>query len=168
MDLLAAMKRLFEKRPKLRLLIAGKAKEDILKKIHSFIAENHLQEVVLFENRYIELEAFGLYFDGSDVVVLPYKHSYGSGAIQTAMAFSKPIILTDLPFFREIVVENENGMYFNYGQIEFLSEKIVDFFSLPKDRRAFMAKTSLSIAKDNFDWGPIAEETLSVYKRIVT
>ena len=167
-DLLQAMKGLFDKHPKLRLLIAGKARENIRSRIESFIRENHLQKTILFHNKYIGLKEFGLYFDASDVVALPYKHSYGSGALQTAMAFSKPIILTDLPFFREIVVEKGNGLFFRYGQTESLSEKIVDFFSLPKEKRVLMAKASLSIAKEKFDWGPIAEQTLFVYKQIAT
>lgn len=164
MDLLAAKKRLSEKQPKLRLLIAGKATENVKKKIESFIVENHLQKTILFDNRYIELQEFGLYFDACNVVALPYKHSYGSGALQTAMAFSKPIILTDLPFFREIVIEGKNGLFFEYGNIESLSERINSFFSFSKEEQKRMAQASFSTAKDNFAWGPIAEETLSLYK----
>ena len=168
MDLLIAIKMLSPMHPNLRLLIAGKAKGDIEEKIHSFIAENHLEKTIMFENRYIKLEEFGLYFDASDVVALPYKHSYGSGALHTAMAFSKPIILTDLPFFREIVVDGGNGLFFRYGNLESLSEMIGNFFSFSKEKQKRMAQASLSTAKDNFGWGPIAEETLSLYKRTVT
>ncbi len=166
MDLLEAMKRLFEKRPKLRLLIAGKALENVRKRIEFFIGKNHLQKTIVFDNRYIGLQEFGLYFDSSDVVALPYRHSYGSGALQTAMAFSKPIILTDLPFFREIVIERKNGLFFEHGNIESLSERIADFFSLSKQKKALMAQASFSIAKECFDWVPIAQKTLTLYNKI--
>ena len=166
MDLLLAIKRLSPNHLNLRLLIAGKAKSNIEEKIHSFIAENHLQKAIIFENRYIKLEEFGLYFDASDVVALPYKHSYGSGALQTAMAFSKPIILTDLSFFREIVIEGKNGLFFEYGNIESFSEMIVYFFSLPKEEQIRMAHNSLSIVEEDYRWQPIAAKTSSLYKQI--
>ena len=127
-----------------------------------------MRKVILFENRYIDLNEFGLFFDASDVAVLPYKHSYGSGALQTAMAFSKPIILTDLPFFREIVVEGKNGSFFEFGNIDSLSGKITDFFSLSRAKQDMMGIASLSIAKEKYGWGPIAEETLSLYKQILS
>jgi glycosyltransferase involved in cell wall biosynthesis len=168
MDLLVSVKELSEKRPRLRLLIAGKAKEAFREKIESFIGENHLQKTIVFDNRYLGLQEFGLYFDACDVAALPYKHSYGSGALQTAMAFSKPIVLTDLPFFREIVIENENGLFFEYGNIESLSEMIDRFFSLPKKNQILMAQASLAIAKDNYGWGPIADKTSSLYRQIAS
>jgi glycosyltransferase involved in cell wall biosynthesis len=167
MDLLKAIKRLSPRYPKLRLLIAGKAKEQLSQRIESFIDENQLRKVIQFENRYIDLNEFSLFFDASDVAALPYKHSYGSGALQTAMAFSKPIILTDLPFFREILIESENAFFFKNGDIESLSEKIADFFSLSKAKQDVMAETILSIAKDKYGWRPIAEKTLKLYKQII-
>lgn len=165
-DLLKAIKNLSPRYPKLRLLIAGKAKEQLSQRIKSFIDENQLRKVILFENRYIDLNEFSLFFDASDVAALPYKHSYGSGALQTAMAFSKPIILTDLPFFREIVIEEENGFFFKLGNIDSLSERIINFFSLSKEKQALMAESSVSIAKEDYGWERISEKTLTLYNQI--
>jgi len=167
-DLLIAIKGLSVRFPKIRLFNVGKARENIHERIKSFITENHLKTTILYKNKYIGLEEFGLFFDASDVAVLPYRHSYGSAALQTAMAFSEPIILTDLPLFREIVVEGENGLFFKYGDIESLSGKIVEFFSLPKEKKTLMAEASLCIAKENYGWEAIAEKTISLYKQILS
>ena len=168
MDLLEAFKKLTPNDSKFRLLIVGRSNNKVRKNVSDFIKSNDLEKVVIFFNRYIKLEEFRLFFDTSDVVVLPYRHSYGSGALHTAMAFSKPVILTDLPFFREIVIENENGLFFKYGDILSLSEKIGYFFSLPREEQHRMGEASFTIASDRFRWEPIAEQTLALYKQIAT
>ena len=57
-------------------------------------------------------------------MVLPYTRIYQSGVLLMAMSFPKAVIASDLSPNSEVVVTNENGMLFQAGNIQQLSEKI--------------------------------------------
>ena len=54
-----------------------------------------------------------MYYASSDIVVLPYRRIYQSGVLMMSLCYKKPVIVSDLPSFKEIIVDQENGVFFS-------------------------------------------------------
>lgn len=59
-------------------------------------------------------------FAHNTYVVYPYKAMSQSGALKVAYAYNKPVIVSDLPAFKEEVKEGVNGYFFKSEEIESL------------------------------------------------
>ncbi len=92
----------------IKLIIAGEPCEKF-DRYNKIIEREHLHEVVLTRLEYIDINDVSLYFTASDVVALPYHEVTGSGVLQIAYAFGKPVVATNLEGFRESVVDGQNG-----------------------------------------------------------
>lgn len=49
------------------------------------------------------------YFARADAVVLPYRQVSGSGVVPVALRYGKPVIASDLPGFRDLVIPGKTG-----------------------------------------------------------
>lgn len=79
-----------------KLVIAGKDKKHLIKKGNN----------IIFINRFIEDNELKYLFDKAKVVVYPYRSATMSGVLSIALFFSKKIVLSDIPFFREFKCED--------------------------------------------------------------
>jgi glycosyltransferase involved in cell wall biosynthesis len=86
-----------------RLIIVGHVWKENAERYRQLIKEHNLEELVLFIPKYVSVEEIPLYFTCADVAVFPYLHTYGSGALQTAYSFSKPVVVTRVGIFNETV-----------------------------------------------------------------
>lgn len=68
----------------------------------------------------------------SDIVIFPVKKVHQARPIYEAGFFKKTVIVPRFPNFSESVIENYNGLYYMPGNIEDLSEKMID---LAKNRK---------------------------------
>lgn len=84
------------------LIIAGECWGDASQYL-DFIRENHLEEITLFQNRYIPNEELAVYLSAADVFVAPYIGGTQSGTIKLAMGFGLPIIATDAIVSKNVV-----------------------------------------------------------------
>lgn len=75
-------------------------------------------------NRYLSDEDFVELVERCQFVVCPYTSMSQSGIPQTVFAFNKPIVATNLPGFKEIIEDNNNGLLFNLNDKEGLRETI--------------------------------------------
>lgn len=92
-DLIAALDLLGPNRSRFWLTVVGETWED-WDLPNRLIAESAHRDRITFVNRYVtDAEAAG-YFDGADVVVLPYHRSSSSGPLQIAMAAGLPVVAT--------------------------------------------------------------------------
>jgi glycosyltransferase involved in cell wall biosynthesis len=160
---LNAFKEVVKQVPDARLLIAGKLWEswDGYEKI---ISDLNISGYIKKHLRYIPAEEVGRFFIASDLVILPYHHfDSQSGVGAAALAFHKPLIVTDtggLPEFvtdRFYVVPPKDSAS--------LSEKIISCLNDPL-RLAEMSEGSARIARE-ISWHSIALKTLSVYRNVV-
>ena len=87
----------------------------------------------------------------SDVIVLPSYREGLSRVLVEAAAASKPIITTNVPGCKEIVLNNKNGYLCKSKCPNSLKESIEKMIHLPKGERIKMGQNSNLIAKEKFD-----------------
>ena len=102
-----------------------------------------------------------------DCIVLPTYHEGMSKSLLESAALSKPIISTDIPGVREIVVNKQDGFLVKPFDIPDLLNKINDFIKLSYNKKTQMAKKSRNIIEKNFDEKIVINKYISVFKEIL-
>ncbi len=90
------------------LMVVGefwKDKEEYL----SMIQALDLSKKVVIVDEYVPNEEVGNYFCAADLVVQPYISATGSGVVQTAFAFNKPVIATRVGCLTDVVDHGKTG-----------------------------------------------------------
>lgn len=147
----------------LKLIIAGQALRD-WHKYKKIIFENDLNKNIIYKLEYIPDSDIEYYFTSSDLVVLPYKKRNfethgGVGAI--AIAFDKPLIVTDVGGLPEYVKEKK--VISKPDNAQDLAEKI-NLVLKDKNLMDKLSNDSKKLAKE-LSWDKIADETIDVYKK---
>lgn len=144
----------------LMFVIAGKDQDDGISNYNDYIAENKLSDYLKIENRYIEEDEEKYFLSAADVVLLPYTEIYQSGVIQVAFAYNKPVIVSDLPGFTELVTDGENGYVFESGNGDKLAEKIEMVFSTATSKPT----SDNTEVTNRLSWSNIAEKYENIYR----
>jgi glycosyltransferase involved in cell wall biosynthesis len=108
------------------------------------------------------------YFRRADIVVLPYARTERldqSGVLAAALAFGKPIVLTDIGGFSEVaalgaarlVAPDDAGA---------LHEALRALIADPSERRR-LSTAALAAARGPYSWDEAARRTLALYRRLV-
>jgi glycosyltransferase involved in cell wall biosynthesis len=93
------------------------------------IDREHLRGKVEVIDRYMTQREVAEYFARADVVILPYKRSYGSAVLTLAYSYEKPVIATSIGAFRDLVTDGVSGRLVAPRDPQALAEAIHDFFS---------------------------------------
>ena len=104
----------------------------------------------------------------SHIVALP--SSYGEGIpkiLIEAAASGRPIVTTDTPGCREIVRDGENGLLVPKGRPDALAEALRRLILDPEARRR-MGAAGRRIAQAEFSESRVVEETLAVYRSVLS
>lgn len=96
---------------KYKLVIAGKGLDN-----------NYTHANIIRINRFVKDEELTDLFSKAKLVVYPYKSATMSGVLSLAMYFKKPILASDIPFFKEY--SSESVTFFASGNHEDLKEKL--------------------------------------------
>lgn len=86
----------------------------------------------------------------ADCIVLP---SYREGlprAILEAMAMKRPVVATDAPGCRELVIDGESGMLCDVGSASDLADKMVAMADLGDERRAEMGNRGYELVRSKY------------------
>jgi len=75
--------------------------KDNLKLNQEIVRRNSFGKFVRFDIGEIPYEKWWKYFSASDLIILPYVAATGSGIFSDAMAMEKPIVASNIPYFRE-------------------------------------------------------------------
>lgn len=152
-----------ERLPEIRLVIAGTPWEE-WSHYQNLIDQAGLSDQVISHLEYIPTARVALYFQAADLVLLPYHHfDSQSGIGSAALAFEKPLIVSDTGGLPELVKDSK--WVFPAGDYEALATAIAQCFS---DSRYLqqMSKDSGQIRMGS-SWLMIAEQTMTVYKRLL-
>ena len=104
---------------KRHLVIAGKG--------HIYFERNVQKESnVLFINRYIDDEEIKSLFTNAFCVVFPYISGTQSGILSIPYYFRVPSLVSDIPFFKELIVDNVTSISFNNDEPASIIQKIND------------------------------------------
>lgn len=102
-------------------------------------------------------------YDQSDVVVMPYLKMTTSGAVHLAYAFKRPVIVSDIECFRQIVTDGETGVVVRRGDAEGLAGAIKRLCEDKAMREAMGAAGFERVSSGDYRWERIAELTVGVY-----
>jgi len=106
-------------------------------------------------------------FAQSAIVCLP--STYGEGVPKVlieAAAAGRPVVATDIPGCREIVLHGESGLLTPPGDANALADAIGDLLA-DEDLRARMGRRGREIAETGFGEAQVVQQTLDVYAEIV-
>lgn len=145
--LLDAMPRILAERP-VTLLVVGEFWND--KQAYLDQIEKHdMASSVRVIDKYVTSEEMAVYFCAADLVVQPYVSATGSGVVQLAYGFDRPVVATRVGSLSEIVEDGVNGRLAPPGDPAALARAVAESLDTPTleeyTRRA--AKT-----KERFSW----------------
>ena len=117
-------------------------------------------------NRFIPNEEVAEIFGKASLVVLPYIAGTQSGIITIAGAFKKPVVVTDVGNFSEVVENGKTGFIVPPKNANALAEAIIRLLKDDKLRRE-IGENAYKAMKEKFSWDDIAQKTLEVYKEAI-
>lgn len=144
-------------------LIVGLGKHDI--KTTKYL-KNKAKKIpnLIFIDKYIQSDNIQIYFNASDVVVLPYKDITQSGIVPLAYSFSKPVITTNVGALSEMVIDGKTGLIIPPNDTEALTTAIKKIFTMDYKK---IGENAYKLAQDKFTWEKLAEQTIKVYEGVV-
>ncbi len=102
----------------------------------------------------------------SDVVVLP---SYREGKPRTLLegaACARPLIATDVPGCRDLVIDGENGFLCSARSVESLAEAMIKFINLTESQKKAFGENSYKLVESEYDEKIVIDKYLSVINNI--
>jgi glycosyltransferase involved in cell wall biosynthesis len=132
-------------------------KQEYLNSLKKSIKELNLIDNVIFTGSQSKIaEIYSL----SNVVVSSSKKPESFGrAVAESIAMNTPVIATNHGGVKDIIIENENGFFFEVGSSDELANKILKSKNLEFDGYNYIS--------DNFSLENMLDRTLEVYKRIL-
>lgn len=97
------------------------------------------------------------YFQAADIAVLPYHRVYQSGVLLRAWSEGLPVVLSDLPPFREIAVQGKEALFFKAGDAAGLARAILRLKEDPS-LRASLQQSARQKLISRHDWTAVARE----------
>ncbi len=128
------------------LTVAGEFYED-RKKYEEFIQNNGLDKKIKIFDKFIPDGDVYLFFNSSDVVVLPYLECSQSGIIPLAYHFKKGVVASNAGGIPDVVIDGKSGILFEKGNEKSLKSAIQKFFHKKRDIENFIEKY-----RENFSW----------------
>jgi D-inositol-3-phosphate glycosyltransferase len=168
--LVEAVTSLAKEEPHLRLIIAGRPKNDSAywARIYNRISETGLRSQVLERIEYIPDADTEVYFKAADAVVLPYLFIFQSGVLFLGYNFGLPAIATDVGTLRDDIIPAKTGFLCRPNDSADLAKAIKTYFA--SDLYAKLASRRKEIrdfARERYSWKKVGEITESVYRMLL-
>jgi glycosyltransferase involved in cell wall biosynthesis len=120
---------------------------------------------VRFVPRFVDDAEIPAFFRRADIVVLPYREIDQSGVLYTALAFGRPIVLTDVGGFSEVAAQGAARAVRPNAPVE-LAAAIQQLLDEPAERER-LAAAAVSAASGEYSWDSIAQRTLNLYRALL-
>jgi glycosyltransferase involved in cell wall biosynthesis len=118
-----------------------------------------------FFARFITDGELPAYFRRADLVVLPYREIDQSGVLFTALAFGKPLLLSDVGGFPEIAATGA-ARTFPAGDVAALQAALSELLADPPALSA-LAERARAVAQGTYSWQAVAARTLELYESLL-
>ena len=148
-------------RKNLRVLIAGQPRMNI-EPLRSLARNLHVDHLITWDLRFIPDDEIPDIFHQADVVVLPYRRVDQSGILMTALAFQKPVIMTRIGGFHELIRDTNAGLTVNPNDPEDLARALTTLLT-DQALRDRLTRAIQNLTTGRLSWKTIAEQTLRVY-----
>lgn len=154
-----------------RLIVAGrpgKGCEEYWGSIRKTISACTQQNRVLVRADFIPDDEVETYFKAADVLVLPYRHIYGSGILSLGYSFGTPVLAADVGSLKEEVVVGKTGFIFKSADPNDLCAAIERYFASDLYKHLSRQRQKIrSFAADRYSWNEVGRSTLSVYAHLL-
>jgi glycosyltransferase involved in cell wall biosynthesis len=120
---------------------------------------------VRFVPRFVGEHELSAYFRRADLVVLPYRDIDQSGVLFTALAFGKPLLLSDVGGFPEVAATGA-ARTFPVGDVAALASELRSLLADPAALEA-LAERARAAAGGPYAWRTIARQTLELYTSLL-
>ncbi len=117
---------------------------------------------VRFVARFVPDAELPAYFNRADLVVLPYREADQSGVLYTALAFGKPLLLSDVGGFPEVAATGA-ARTVPAGDPSALRVALQELLSDPPALVEMAARAAAS----QYSWDAIAQRTLALYHSLI-
>lgn len=162
--LIDALPKIVQSYKNLKCMIVGEPFEDYIN--YKRQIENYNLNRYIFEKLgYIDNTEIPLYFFAADIVVLPYLEVTGSGVLQIAYSFGKPIVASNLEGFVEVIEENKNGFLVDIENTNEFADRIISLFDNEKLLKS-MGIHSKYLGETKYSWESVARKTAHLYSSI--
>lgn len=118
---------------------------------------------VKYINEHIDYRAVYELYSNNDVIVVPYKHVTQSGPLLIGYNQNKPCITSNLPGFKEYVVDGKSGLIYN-NTAEDLASKM-EYMIENKSRIKEMSAYIDTEIRSRFSMQSLAPSYIDVFKR---
>ena len=132
-------------------------KQEYLNSLKKLVNELNLEDNIIFTGSQSKIsEIYAL----SNVVVSSSKKPESFGrAVAESIAMNTPVIATNHGGVKDIIIENENGFFFEVGDEKELANNILKSKNLKFDWYTYISS--------NFSLGTMLDKTLEGYKRLI-
>ena len=163
--LLESMPEIIKGCSNVNLLIAGKPWQDDFLKYQKIIDDLKINDHCTLHINFIKSDDLKYYYSASDLIILPYSKIYQSGVLMMSLSFGKPVVLSDLEPFKEVVEDQKSALFFNSGDKNNLAEVVLK--ALKDDSlRNRIGDGGLDLMKKKFSWNNIGELTKDAYLKM--
>lgn len=149
-DLLSAIEILAKKNNDLVIIIAGK---DSSKIIHNYKNLHLIFRNVKLILRHINDDEMKYLFSNCDYVLLPYREIYQSGVLEMAVTFQKPMLTSDISYFKNILNNYPSfGKVVNTKNKHLFANEILQISNFEMKEKFYEKKELLNyFANDSFN-----------------
>ncbi len=109
------------------------------------------------ENSFIPDSDVGTWFNAADIVVLPYRRASQSGIAQIALAFGKPMVVTNRGGLAETVDPGRTGIVADHATPASLAEAIMECSALSGKE---ITTERIALKASEFSWASYAKKLL--------
>jgi glycosyltransferase involved in cell wall biosynthesis len=120
---------------------------------------------VRFVPRFVTDAELPAYFRRADLVVLPYREIDQSGVLFTALAFGKPLLLSDVGGFPEVAATGA-ARTFPAGDARALREALRELLADP-DALSQLGQSARAAAAGPYSWDEVGRRTLALYEQFL-
>ncbi|MDP9227876.1 MAG: glycosyltransferase family 4 protein, partial [Actinomycetota bacterium] len=120
---------------------------------------------VRFIDRFVTDPEIPAFMRRADVVALPYRNIEQSGVLYTALAFGRPLLLSDVGGFPEVAALGA-GRIVPREDAAALAQALRELLADPAERERLGAG-ALAAAQGSYSWDEIGQRTLALYERLL-
>jgi glycosyltransferase involved in cell wall biosynthesis len=118
-----------------------------------------------FVSRFVADREIPAIFERADLVALPYRDAEQSGVLYTALAFGRPIVVSDAGGFPEVAAHGAARMV-PRGDAGALAAALADLLGDDAERER-LAATAATAAAEAYSWERVAARHLELYRELL-
>ena len=134
-----------------------------LRKVKNLIDKYGLKDKIIFINKFIPDSHILLFFKISEIIIYPYINATQSGSLNFAFNAKKPIIATRVGGFKEILIDQVNGLLIPPQDSLKLAKAMLKLIE-NQDLAKKISRSGNNYFKNNLSWNIIINKILNAIR----